>query len=80
MFNVFRNCGILNNKNIPYQRYIDTGYFVVKETPVNINDKEYIRFTTLVTPKGQMWISNNIDKLLDKLNNIENEIMNDFET
>ena len=40
--------------NIPYQRYINSGYFVVKDVWAE-NKGEYVK-TTLVTRKGQDWL------------------------
>lgn len=44
--------------NIPYQIYIDKGYFVVDEGSVEINNKIRLTFTTRITPKGQIWLTN----------------------
>ena len=43
--------------NIPYQRYIDAGYFVVDESTIEINNKIRLTFTTKITPKGQIWLT-----------------------
>ncbi|XTR36474.1 phage antirepressor KilAC domain-containing protein [Paraclostridium tenue] len=40
------------NHNVPYQRYINQGYF--KTTQYVLNEK--IKFKVLITPKGQQWI------------------------
>lgn len=73
LFAILRDCKILNSKNIPYQKYIDRGYFLVKESPYRVNDKEYIAFTPIITPKGQVWLTTKLDKFIDKSNNIELE-------
>lgn len=43
-----RNDGILTSKNIPYQKYLDRGYFEVKESTQN----DFNVSVTYVTPKG----------------------------
>lgn len=43
--------------NLPYQRYIDAGYFRVKETSVTMGDKVINKCQTLVTSKGVAYIS-----------------------
>jgi anti-repressor protein len=66
--NLFKECrqrGYLipkgKEKNNPYQKYIDQGYFEVIETPINISDdKTLISQQTLITPKGQEWLSKRI--------------------
>lgn len=70
LFKLLRNSKVLMKNNIPYQKYINDGYFVVKETAFDIDNasdidnKTYIRFTTLVTTKGQEWIIKNIKKMM----------------
>ena len=44
--------------NTPFQRYIDAGYFIVDENTVKINGKTRLSFTSKVTPKGQVWLTN----------------------
>jgi anti-repressor protein len=44
--------------NIPFQLYINRGYFVVDENTIEVNGKTRLSFTTKVTPKGQIWLSN----------------------
>lgn len=40
--------------NVPYQQYIDRGYFTVITRPRN--DGERLTYTTRVTPKGLAWL------------------------
>ena len=61
MYRLLREKDILMSDNSPYQTYIDRGYFKVKEgaytTPygsIKLNN------TTLVTPKGQVWLVNKV--------------------
>lgn len=53
-----REINILMKNNIPYQQYMDSGYFEVKEntSPSGINFS-----TTYVTPKGVEYLSNKIN-------------------
>jgi len=52
-----------SNCNIPYQQYINQGYFSVINTIKEIKDGKFLNFPkTLITPKGQSWIV----KLLNK--------------
>ena len=44
--------------NIPFQLYINRGYFVVDEGTIEANGKTRLTFTTKVTPKGQIWLTN----------------------
>ena len=44
--------------NIPFQLYINRSYFVVDENTIEVNGKTRLSFTTKVTPKGQVWLSN----------------------
>lgn len=55
MFILLRENKILMNNNIPYQEYIDRGYFEVKQVTKNT----YNFPTTFVTPKGAEWLSRN---------------------
>jgi len=55
-----RNEGILMANNVPYQRYIDEGYFKVREktySPKNVDNPERMSYTqTAVTGKGQTYL------------------------
>jgi len=54
-FDMLRNDKILMWNNIPYQKYIDSGYFEVKTKPVfNMNKNQS---TTYVTPRGELWLA-----------------------
>jgi anti-repressor protein len=43
--------------NLPYQKYLEAGYFEVRQSVVVIKDKKTLTFTPYVTPKGQIWIA-----------------------
>jgi len=47
-----------NGENIPYQKYIDAGYFEVRQN-ANKNSKR-IYFTPLITGKGQIYFTNKL--------------------
>ena len=60
LFELLRDNKILMADNLPYQQYIDRGYFVVKESTYLKGEDYGVSQTTLVTPKGQMWIFDKI--------------------
>ena len=60
LFELLRNNKILMSDNLPYQQYIDRGYFVVKESTYLKGGDYGVSQTMLVTPKGQMWIFDKI--------------------
>lgn len=49
-----------NGSNKPYQYYMDRGYFTCKETVVNTAFRDIISVTTLISPKGQVWLYNKL--------------------
>ncbi len=53
--------------NLPYQTYVDKGYFVVKENVIDSAFKTFITFTTLITPNGQVYLYNKL-KNIEKFN------------
>lgn len=66
LFAILREAKILRDsyfdKNIPYQKYIDRGYFKVKETTsTNSIGYSFISRQTLITPKGQKYL---LDKFM----------------
>lgn len=66
MFKLLRSNGYLNESNIPYQRYIDSGYFSTCE--VMKYGKPYI--VTLITGKGQL-------KLFKEISGVKSRCGND---
>jgi len=56
LFDFLRQKGILMGDNVPYQRYIDAGYFVVKEKPVTMGSLVSNKPQTFVTAKGVDYI------------------------
>lgn len=66
LFAILREAKILKDsyfeKNIPYQKYIDKGYFKVKESAsTNSLGYRFISKQALITPKGQKYL---LDKFL----------------
>lgn len=57
--------------NLPYQSYIDRGYFEVEEIPTfnAFEGKNIIQYKTRVTPKGQSWLVEKINILKTKKEN-----------
>lgn len=52
LFDYLREQGILDRNNIPYQRYVDNGWFRVIEQSYMKNGERCINFKTLVYQKG----------------------------
>lgn len=61
MFRALRDNRILmsggNRHNLPFQDYIERGYFTVKEGTRTHNDETITTFTPMVTGKGQQWLT-----------------------
>lgn len=57
LFAELRARNILMRGNKPYQRYIDAGYFVVKEKPIEMGEQVINKIQTYVTPRGVEYIS-----------------------
>lgn len=62
LFEWLRDNEILMSDNIPYQRYIDGGYFEVKESTYETPYGTKTQQTTLVTGKGQIYITEKLRK------------------
>lgn len=54
LFRWLRGQGILMENNVPYQRYLDLGWFRVVEMVYSTPNNEYTTPKTLVTGKGQV--------------------------
>ena len=68
LFEFLRNSNILMNDNLPYQTYINRGYFVVVEyTMYNKREPKLCR-QTLVTGKGQLYITKKVKEHYDNYN------------
>lgn len=46
-----------NGCNVPYQKYIDSGYFKVRETTYMMNGVEILYSKVFVTGKGEAWLA-----------------------
>ncbi len=53
---IYRNDG----RNIPYQEYMDRGYFEISELPYTMEGAVKLALTTKITPKGQQYIINRL--------------------
>lgn len=62
LFRFLREQNILMGNNMPYQQYLDRGYFRVIEKVINMGGAEVVKPQTLVTTKGVTFIA----KLLKK--------------
>lgn len=63
LFQFLRDRKVLMKNNVPYQSYIDRGYFVVKECTVAIKGDNYmVRATTYITGEGQQFIFDLVSK------------------
>lgn len=62
LFRFLREQKVLMGNNMPYQQYLDRGYFRVIEKVINMGGAEVIKPQTLVTAKGVTYIA----KLLNK--------------
>lgn len=62
LFSFLREQKILMKNNVPYQQYIDRGYFEVKETPVNMGGQTINKPQTYATAKGVDYIDSLIQK------------------
>ncbi|MDF8330895.1 phage antirepressor KilAC domain-containing protein [Aeromonas salmonicida] len=45
-----------NRHNLPFQQYLDLGYFEVIEKPYEINGETRLAFSPTITGKGQQWL------------------------
>ncbi len=62
LFDWLRQKEILMKNNMPYQRYIEGGYFKVKESVYDTPYGSKTQQTTLVTGKGQIYITEKLRK------------------
>ena len=71
LYKFLRNEAILMSNNIPYQQYIEQGYFKVITKPfTKPNGKREISHQTYTTPKGRVWILKKIKEGLNGGNSI----------
>jgi anti-repressor protein len=61
LFKLLRERKILNAENVPYQRFVDSGYFELKQTTfVGEKGKLKVHFQSRVTDKGLKWLHKNL--------------------
>lgn len=65
LFAILREEGILMKSNVPYQQYIDRGYFEVKEAVKENNYGNKVFPITYVTGKGQLFLTKEIQKIFE---------------
>lgn len=68
LFELLREKKILMKDNMPYQRFVDNGMFVVVETIVEREHGSHVYLTTKITPKGQAVLG---PKIINHLKNNE---------
>lgn len=56
LYSWLKGKGVLMSNNLPYQRYIDRRYFVVKESVFEVEGMKKTYRQTFVTGKGQLFI------------------------
>lgn len=66
LFKMLRDHAVFMYNNEPYQTYIDRGYFVVKETSYMTPYGERLSQTTMVTPKGQIWLVSKVKEWIQE--------------
>lgn len=49
-----------NRHNLPFQQYLDQGYFEVIEKPYEINGETRLAFSPTITGKGQQWLTHKL--------------------
>ena len=63
LFSKLRELGILMRNNMPYQRYIERGYFKCVESTYNQGDIKRIYTKTMITSKGQDYLTKKLKGL-----------------
>ena len=66
LFRWLKRMGVLMSNNLPYQQYIDRGYFSVKESVFEVDGLKKTYQQTLVTGKGQVFIIGLLKKYYGK--------------
>ena len=66
LYSWLKRTGVLMSNNLPYQRYIDRGYFAVKESVFEVNGLKKTYRQTFVTGKGQLFIISLLRKYYGK--------------
>lgn len=66
LFDRLKRMGVLMSNNLPYQQYIDRGYFAVKESVFEVEGLKKTYQQTLVSGKGQVFIIGLLKKYYGK--------------
>jgi len=56
LFKLLREKKLLKQDNTPYQRYVDTEYFIVRQVVIEKPDGKEVKSQTLITPAGLDYI------------------------
>jgi len=64
LFKFLRDKGIMRANNTPYQKYIDCGYFEVKEKPITMGETTINYAQTYVTAKGVDYLRKVLNQVL----------------
>lgn len=66
LYGWLKSMGVLMSNNLPYQQFIDRGYFAVKESIFEVDGMKKTYQQTLVTGKGQRFVINLLKKYYGK--------------
>lgn len=69
LFQWLREKGILMSDNLPYQKYIESGYFKVKESVFEVDGIKKTFQQTFVTGKGQQYIIGRLKREYTEVHN-----------
>ena len=64
LFKWLRDNKYLMKDNVPYQRYVNEGLFEVIETVNEYDSQDYINLLTLITGKGQLYVTGKLKESL----------------
>ena len=73
LFEFLRDSKILMDDNLPYQTFINRGYFIVVEYTMWKNNKTKLCRQTLVTGKGQLYITKKVKEHYDNYSEENNK-------
>jgi anti-repressor protein len=74
LFALLRDKSILMKNNVPYQPYLDRGYFEVKIKPITMGDQSFTHAQTFVTKKVNVYL--NVIHLVLKIQFVKKETVN----
>ena len=73
LFKILIELNILMDDNLPYQRFIDSGYFEVVEYTMWIRNEHKLCRQTLVTGKGQLYVTKKVKEYFENKNKENNK-------